>query len=293
VSGYPAYNFTNGTLTAPLTLVQAGWIRGFTPPPSTGFSYKESVACKLIKNASLTIGGQTIDRLTSERLIIEDDLGIPYENQTGLTILQGKNDASTITAPRKYYTRLNFDMDTINMKALNNQDVRVNVEFEKFENLPSNLITTNGFLDGASYVTSNLQAITADGTNNFNVQSAIGWKNYVIMGPLSSDASFRFYNEDTGTFYKWTPGGSYSGAYITINGGTIYRSTGGYIKKADLNTVLAVSTTPWTESTYNFFAGFPGTPYGEGSNTINFILSDARYVYLLYKINYYIITRHN
>jgi len=289
VSGYPAYNFTNGTLSSPLTLIQAGWIRGFTPPPSTGFSYNESVACKLIKNASLTIGGQTIDRLTSERLIIEDDLGIPYENQSGLTILQGKNDTSTISAPRKYYTRLNFDLDTINMKALNNQDVRVNIEFEKFENLPSELITTDGFLDGDSYATSNLQAITANGTNNFNVQSAIGWKNYVIMGPLSSDSSFRFYNEDTRTFYKWTPGGSYGGAYITINGGTIYKSTGGYIKKADLNTVLAVSTTPWTTSTYSFFSGFPGTPYGDGGNFIYYILSDARYVYLLYKINYYII----
>ena len=287
--GYPAYNFTGGTLTSQLTVIQAGWIRGFTPPPSNGFSYVDSVACKLIKNASLTIGGQTIDRLTSERLIIEDDLGIPYENQTGLTILQGKNDTSTISTPRKYYTRLNFDMDTINMKALKNQEVRVNIEFEKFENLPSDFITTNGFLDGDSYVTSNLLAITSNDTDNFNVQSAIGWKNYVIMGPLASDASFRFFNEDTGTFYKWTPGGSYSGAYITTNGGTIYRSTGGYIKKADLNTVLAVSTTPWTESTYNFFAGFPGTPYGEGSNTISYIISDARYVYLLYRINYYII----
>jgi hypothetical protein len=286
--GFPGYNITSGTLTSPLTVEQAGWIRGFTPPPSNGFSYVDSVACKLIKNASLTIGGQTIDRLTSERLLIEDDLGIPYENQTGLAILEGKNDTSTITSPRKYYTRLNFDMDTINMNALRNQDVRVNIEFEKFENLPSNLITTNGFLDGASFVTSNLQAITADGTNNFNVRSAIGWKNYVIMGPLYPDASFRIYNEDTGTFYKWTPGGFYGGAYI-INGETIYSSLDGYIKKANLNTVLAVSTTPWTESTYSFFSGFPYTPYGDGNNTINFILSDARYVYLLYKINYYII----
>jgi len=289
ISGYPAYNFTNGTLSSQLTLVQAGWIRGYTPPPTTGFSYVDSVACKLIKNASLTIGGQTIDRLTSERLIIEDDLGIPYENQAGLTILQGKNDTSTITAPRKYYTRLNFDMDTISMNALKNQEVRVNVEFEKFENLPSNLITTNGFLDGASYVTSNLQAITADGTNNFNIQSAIGWKNYVIMGPLFPDSSYRFYNEDTGTFYKWTPGGDYGLPLITINGGTIYKGIGGYVKKADIATILTESTTPWTESTYSFFSSFPPTPYGDGNNQIFDILSDARYVYLQYKINYYII----
>jgi hypothetical protein len=286
-SGYPAYNFTNGTLTSPLTVIQSGWIRGFTPPPTTGFSYKESVACRLVKNASLTIGGQTIDRLTSERLIIEDDLGVSYENQAGLTILQGKNDTSTITVPRKYYTRLNFNMDTISMNALQNQEVRVNIEFEKFENLPSNLITSNGFLDGASYVTSNLQAITSDGTNNFNIQWAIGWKNYIIMGPLYPDASFRIYNEDTGTFYTWTPGGDHNGVYITTNGGTIYRSLDGYIIKADIDTILSVSTTPWTVSTYSFFSAFPG--YGDANNKIGFITSDARYIYLLYPINYYII----
>lgn len=287
--GFKAYRFVNGVIISPFTLVQAGWIRGFTPPPQVGFSYVDSVACRLVKSATLLIGGQTIDRLTSERLIIEDDLGVTYENQAGLAIMEGKGDASPVYTPREYYTRLTFNTDKLNMKAIRNQDVRIDIEFEKFENLPSNLITSNGFLDGASYVTSNLQAITSDGTNNFNVQSAIGWKNYVIMGPLYPDASFRIYNEDTGTFYKWTPGGSYSGAYITTNGGTIYRSTGGYLKKANLNTVLAVSTTPWTTSTYNFFAGFPNTPYGEGNNTIGFILSDARYVYLLYYINYYII----
>jgi hypothetical protein len=287
--GFKAYRFVNGVITSPFTLVQAGWIRGFTPPPQVGFSYVDSVACKLVKSATLLIGGQTIDRLTSERLIIEDDLGVSYENQAGLTITEGKGDTSPVYTPREYYTRLTFNTDRLNMKAIRNQDVRIDIDFEKFENLPSNLITSNGFLDGSSYVTSNLQAITANGTNNFNVKTAIGWKNYVIMGPVSSDASFRFYNEDTSTFYKWTPGGSYDGAYITTNGGTIYSSNNGYLKKADLNTVLAVSTTPWTTSTYSFFSGFPITPWGDGNNTIGFILSDARYVYLLYRTNYYII----
>jgi hypothetical protein len=287
--GFKAYRFVNGVITPPFTLYQAGWIRGFTPPPEVGFSYVESVACRLVKSATLLIGSQTIDKLTSERLIIEDDLGVAYENQAGLTILEGKNDTSPVYAPREYYTRLTFNTDKLNMKALYNQDVRIDIEYEKFENLPSNLITTNGFLDGASYVTSNLQAITADGINNFNVQSVIGWKNYVIMGPLQSDASFRFYNEDTGTFYKWTPGGSYSGSFITVNGGTIYRSEGAYLKRADLTTVLGVSTTPWTTSTVGVFSAFPVIPYGDANNTIITVLSDARYVYLQYAVNYYII----
>ena len=185
VNGYPGFKFTSGTLRAPLTLVQAGWIRGFTPPPATGFSYVDSVACRLIKEATLTIGGQTIDRLTSERLIIEDDLGMPYENQAGLTILEGKNDSSVITAQREYYTRLTFNTDTISMNALEKQDVRVNVEFEKFENLPSNLITTNSLTDGASYV--NTQWKTLNGIpvipqyEACRTYSMNFWQNYIIF----------------------------------------------------------------------------------------------------------------
>lgn len=286
-SGFPAYNFTSGTLTAPLTLVQAGWIRGFTPPPSNGFSYVDSVATKLIKSATLTVGGQTIDRLTSERLYLEQDLGVAYENQAGLTVLEGKNDTSVVSAPREYYTKLTFNMDTLNMNELYRNDVRVDIEYEKFGNLASSPITSNGFLDGASYVTSNLQAITADGTQNFSPRWAIGWKNYVIIGPLLNE-SFRFYNQDTGTFYKWTPG-SGTDARITTNGGTLYGSSRRYLKKAVISTILSSSTTPWTTSTYSFFALFPITPYYEGQNKIYAILTDARYVYLLYAINYFII----
>ena len=284
-SGYPAYNFTGGTLTAPLTLVQAGWIRGFTPPPSSGFSYVDSVATKLIKSATLTVGGQTIDRLTSERLYLEQDLGVAYENQAGLTILEGKNDTSVVSTPREYYTKLTFNMDTLNMSELYRNDVRVDIEYEKFENLASNVITSNGFLDGSSYVTSNLQAITADGTQNFDPTWAIGWKNYVIIGPLLNN-SFRFYNQDDGTFYKWTPG-SGTEAFITTNGGTLYGSTGGYLRKALISTILSSSTTPWTTSTYSFFSAFPAN--GDANGGIGPVITDARYAYIQYRANYFII----
>jgi hypothetical protein len=288
-SGYPAYNFTGGTLTAPLTLVQAGWIRGFTPPPSNGFSYVDSVATKLIKSATLTVGGQTIDRLTSERLYLEQDLGVAYENQAALTILEGKNDTSVISTPREYYTKLTFNMDTLNMSELYRNDVRVDIEYEKFENLASNVITSNGFLDGASYVTSNLQAITADGTQNIFPYWAAGWKNYIILGPMLN-SSFRLYNQDNGTFYRWSPSsGATNATKFTINGGTIYSWSNQYIKKALISTVLSSNTTPWSVSTYSFFMTFPGSPFGEGKNYISFMVSDARYIYSFYSVNYFII----
>jgi len=129
------------------------------------------------------------------------------------------------------------------MNELYRNDVRVDIEYEKFENLTTNVITSNGFLDGASYVTSNLQAITPNGTSRFDPKWAIGWKNYVIMGPLVSTNTFRFYNQDNGTFYIWSPG-SGTDADITTNGGTLYGSTGKYIRKALISTILSSNTTP-------------------------------------------------
>jgi hypothetical protein len=294
--GYPAYNFTGGTLTSRLTVIQAGWIRGFTPPPSTGFSYKESVACKLIKNASLTIGGQTIDHLTSERLIIEDDLGIPYENQAGLAILQGKNDTSTITAPRKYYTRLNFDMDTINMKALKNQDVRVNIEFEKFENLPSDLITTNSLTDGASYTNVNLIRLLYGsdpvylGVNPLVLHN-VPYKNYMIyvmdsvpgfgprvdywfydttkpIGLLSS------YTKWTDTYQFYAPNNRLGKPYIINN--NIYYTDGSHkIYKVNVNAMLNGTAT--VEPSVTFFNNKYSSPF---ISAFPRITSDARYLYI-------------
>jgi hypothetical protein len=288
-SGYFGYNFTGGTLTAPLTLAQSGWIRGYTPPPQSGFSYKDSVACRLVKEARLLIGGQTVDRLTAERLIIEDDLYVPYENKAGLTILEGKNDDNPVYTPREYYTRLTFNTDAIHISDLYRQDVRVEVDFEKFENLPSSLITTNGFLDGNAWVTSNIQALAGDSGQNFDPEWAIGWKNYIIIGPLLNN-TYRLYNQDTKTFYNWTP--NFRGVtHFTINGNTLYSSgyRAGTLSRANINTILSASNTPWTTSTYNFFSGWTGMPFGEGGNYIFEIVSDARYVYMFCLVNYYII----
>jgi hypothetical protein len=291
-SGYPAYNFTNGTLTAPLTLIQAGWIRGFTPPPTTGFSYVDSVACKLIKNASLTIGGQTIDRLTSERLIIEDDLGVPYENQSGLTILQGKNDTSTITAPRKYYTRLNFDMDTISMNALKNQEVRVNVEFEEFENLPSNLITTNSLTDGASYTNVNLIPLLYGYQPLYpefspRVLNNVPYKNYMIYVIQYIGFDYWFYDTTKpigllSSYTKWNdsyefyaPNTSLTRPYII--GNDMYYSDGSHkIYKVNVNEMLDGTATVTPGVT--FFNNKYTTEYFAADPIIT---SDARYLYIM------------
>jgi hypothetical protein len=291
VSGYKGYNFSNGVLTPSFTLEQAGWIRGYTPPPTVGFSYVDSVACQLIKSATLTIGGQVIDRLTSERLVFEDDLGVAYENQTALTLLEGKHDASPVTTSREYYTRLTFNMDTLNMNQLYRNDVRVDLEFSKFENLATNVITTNGFFDGGSYVTSNLAAMFGTPGQTYVNQWMINYKDYIIIGPKRTNGTFQFYNQSTGTYYTWNPT-SYVHRDVPnpiVVGGIIYISGGSVLAKASITSILANSTLPFTSSTYSPLSGYPVTPYGDGNNSIYRLLADARYVYMFMPVNYYTI----
>jgi hypothetical protein len=283
--GFKAYRFVNGVITAPLTLFQAGWIRGFTPPPATGFSYVDSVACRLVKRATLLIGGQTIDTLTSERLIIEDDLGVAYENQTGLAIMEGKGDTSQVYAPREYYTRLTFNTDKLNMKALYNQDVKVDIEYEKFENLPQTLITTKSLTDGGSYTNTNIKTVLGlrDDVRVFHTNF---YKQYVVYVIEDFDRPYkqRYYFYDTTKpqgdpaswvywedpqFNQLTPFRPY------FIGGTMYISalSSNYIRSvpvADMLTGTAMAT--------GGTAFFPNLY--EGSVIISGFTADARYLYL-------------
>lgn len=283
-AGYKGYNLTAGTLTAPLTPVQAGWIRGFTPPPSTGFSYKDSVACRLIKTATLSIGGQTIDRLTSERLIIEDDLSVPYENQAALTILEGKNDTAGVYAPREYYTRLTFNMDRLPVTQLYRNDIRVDLEYEKFENLPSTLITTNSLTDGASYTNTQYKTVLGLPTDtNTRVYATLVYKNYVIY-VIGRNASFTFWFYDTtkpaglaSSWKSWTDpvnyGNSNIGRPFISNGSMYYTSGSNYLISVPIEDMImgtAVKT---------FGARFFNNTYNQ--TRVDGITCDARYVYVL------------
>ena len=283
--GFKGYKFVNGVITAPFTLFQAGWIRGFTPPPPTGFSYVDSVACKLVKSATLLIGGQTIDRLTSERLIIEDDLGVAYENQTGLAITEGKGDTSQVYAPREYYTRLTFNMDKLNMKALNNQDVRVDIEYEKFENLPQKLITTKSTTDGGSYMNTDIKTLLGLPTN-LQVFHTNFYKQYVVY--VTRDPVYVFNNRYY--FYDTTKPTSDPSAWVYwfdpehsqlgpvrpyFIGGIMYITSYrlAYIRSvpvADMLTGTAVATMGATI--------FPNLY--EGNIDIEGFTADARYLYI-------------
>jgi hypothetical protein len=284
-AGYKGYNFKNGTLVAPLSLVQSGWIRGFTPPPGVGFSYVDSVACRLIRSATLSIGGQTIDRLTAERLIIEDDLGVLYENQTGLTILEGKGDSSQIYAPREYYTRLTFNIDTLNVNKLYRQDLRVDVDYEKFENLPQTLVTTKSLTDGASYLNTNIKTLLGIDANAIVFHTNF-YKKYVVYVVEDTTRPYyqRYYFYDTtkpiGSVSSWVYWNDPEFHQLGVVrpyfiGGTMYTTMyqNPYIRSipvADMLTGTAVAT--------QGAIIFPGLY--EGTVSVEGFTADARYLYL-------------
>ena len=279
--GYKAYKFVNNTITPPFTLFQAGWIRGFTPPPSTGFSYVDSVACKLVKSATLLVGDQTIDRLTSERLIIEDDLGVTYENQGGLAIMEGKGDTSQVYAPREYYTRLTFNTDKLNMKALYNQDVKIEIEYEKFENLPKALITTKSLTDGGSYVNTDIKTVLGIASNLPIVHTNF-YKKYVVYALELDVDGTRYY------FYDTTKSSNIASSWVywqdTMNnairpyfiGGTMYM--GSYFIPY-IRSVSVANALTGTATATNGVIMFPNT-YEQDAIGIVCITSDARYLYI-------------
>lgn len=106
------------------------------------FSYYDSVGTWAIKTADLKIGGQTIQSLTGEYIELWNDLHVPYENQSGLQILTGKNDTLTTINPpgRTYFVNLPFYFYGnpalyLPLVALGRHDVEVHVTFRNFSEL--------------------------------------------------------------------------------------------------------------------------------------------------------------
>jgi hypothetical protein len=110
----------------------------------TIYNYYDGVGTIAIVDATLKIGGQTIQRLTGEYIETWNELNVPYENQPGLQLLTGKYDTHTsVGVPgRTYYVNLPFYFYekpelSIPIVALERQDVEVWVTFNEFSQLTS------------------------------------------------------------------------------------------------------------------------------------------------------------
>ena len=143
----PVFSFVNGTLTSQWTLVQGGWIYGFLPPADS--SYVDSVANKLIKNARIMVGKQTINEFSGEYIELYNDLNTPYENQAIYKLLCGKYDTTQASQPRTYYVKIPLGFNSI--PNLTYQNLEVQIDFELLTNLSPTINPGVSFFDPLSY----------------------------------------------------------------------------------------------------------------------------------------------
>jgi hypothetical protein len=90
------------------------------------------------------VGGQLIERITGEFMQIEEDLTVPYENQTALNVLVGKSDTTVGVSSRTYLVNLPFYFYkrpelALPLVALNRQDVEVHINFTPISQLQSTI----------------------------------------------------------------------------------------------------------------------------------------------------------
>lgn len=133
---------TTITANAYVTIVSAT-----TLAPNT-YYYVDSVGTYLVEKAELKIGGQLIQSLTGEMIEIYNDLTVPAENQTGLTLLTGKLDTSVAAQDRTYYVNLPFYFYgapelAVPVCSLQRQDMEIYVTFRPFLDLVANNTVVN------------------------------------------------------------------------------------------------------------------------------------------------------
>ena len=124
-NGYYIFTYTGSS---EISLVNAGWVNRYFPGIQT---YTPNVAPKLIKFAELRIGGQTIERVSGEFIIVYNDLFVPENQQLSIQKLTGYVPVPASTYI-EYYVKIPFSLQ-VPKCALFRQDVEVFVEFQTFD----------------------------------------------------------------------------------------------------------------------------------------------------------------
>jgi hypothetical protein len=97
-------------------------------------TYVSNTGNKLIKEATLKIGGQSVKRIEGEYLTLKQDLDVTQENQFSLTALVGKNDTQLVTDTKQYTVPLDF-IEHLPACSIDRHDLEVEYQFENFSNL--------------------------------------------------------------------------------------------------------------------------------------------------------------
>ena len=265
-------------ITVPWSYIQSGWIPGFLPPSLS--SWDDSVAHKICKAVRIMLGKQTIKEYSGEYIELQNDLTLSYENKAILKLMNGTLDQTQAIVAREYYTTLPIGTKEIPLCALTQQQISVEIDFEKYANLSPHLNPGTGdFLDPDSYVTYNASTGILNG-QPINVQTTLSYQQYILI--LTYDGNIILYDTtkqivDANSYTVITSLGEITGIFsqFCILGGTLYiQLTNGYLLRGSVNEFIKGNISSFIPSN-NYLPG-PIDDIGPPTGTM---IADARYVY--------------
>jgi hypothetical protein len=295
------YNLTSGTLTSQLDVLQAGWVPGLSPrSPNEGFNYSPGWATSLIKEARLFIGGQIINRITGDYIVLKNNYDTSYENQAARTILESKNDNSIKYKSTTSFIKLPFDLDNIPACALKRNDIIVEVDFGNIKNyIPYAFSSTGNINDSTSYNLVNLSTtynVPDLSCYNPKIYKDTLFISHNLIGSYSATGYMSKYNINstfTGSsfnYYVNNPG--FTTDDYNFSNGYAYKLSGNYLQRIsigdlsnNLNTSVVSSVLVYPQASIGSLV-----PNGSlGYPNAGTILTDSRYVYvLLSTVTYYL-----
>lgn len=186
-----AYGYTVSTQrNAQLTFIQSGWVLGITPQ-TQNISYFDGIGTRVIDRSSLLIGGQTISSTTGRYIDLRNDMDVSLNNQTGLTVLVGKNDTSPQYINRICYTQLDYGLLHIPTCALERQDVQVTLQFAPLSNVCSKTVASDGSLFSANAYTC-IDMRAQFGVNPWNTIKLSMYKDTMAFQEQNSNKQYFF-----------------------------------------------------------------------------------------------------
>lgn len=275
---YAGFNLVNGSISSQLTLIQAGWINGYVPRiPNEGWNYVSNYSTKIIKEARLLIGGQTVNKMSGNYIQIKNDYDVSYENQSGRTALEGTNDTYIKYKETTSIVKLPFDIQNIPLCSLYRQDLRLEVDLGGLSNLIPSVITGTGSIsDSNSYSLLNLRAaynlgslvINSSYINGYNLylnHAGTNRTKYNTASPLQG-SSFNYGVNNSGFTSGFTRCGNY--VYKLISNQKLQRIS---ISDYESGISTAVTSTVFIH---------PYAPYSPLSLMSGILSADSRYIYI-------------
>jgi hypothetical protein len=131
--------FVNGIYVYPFTgqseksIIYSGWVNSYYPYFRP---YSTNAGMRSIKNIDLYIGGQLIESVPGEYIMIYNDVSVPQENQKSLPPSENIG-----VAKKDYYILIPFSVTRVGLPvcALYSHDIDIHVTFEPIDSLLSNL----------------------------------------------------------------------------------------------------------------------------------------------------------